>query len=309
MEITNCSVCSSNQFTHLLWATDWLHGSNESFEYVRCVCCGLVYIRIRPTEDQIVRYYPENSYYTYQASEEVPSRSEYEWLARRLTTLLGTPGSFIDIGCGDGSFLAAMQRNGWSGVGTEVHAPTAQRLRDMGYTILSGKLRTLNLPSHSFNLVSMLEVLEHIHNPLETLQEARRLLTPGGRLFITTPNIESLEFRLYGGRWVAMEPPIHLQLFSPKSLTKLLNEAGFSNSKIKIRTSAAVEGLTRSLWLAIRSQKLFHSGTSDFVVPKYEAKSWRRTIHRRLNLLLSPLGLILRGLQLGPGLEALAYRE
>lgn len=306
MELIDCGVCGSGEVDRRLKATDWLHGSHESFEYVRCRHCGLFYLRERPTEDGISRYYPEHSYYTFQSDGGAPpARPAHDRLAKRLTKQVGEPGRFVDIGCGDGSFLAAMVKNRWEGIGTEVHIPTVERLNSLGYTALAGKLGAVDLPNYHFNLVTMLEVLEHVHKPMETLREARRLLAPGGMLYVTTPNIASAEFRLYGPRWVALEPPLHLQLFSPDSLEFALSEAGFS--RIQVTVSETVDGLTRSLWLALQNRRRGDPGHGGKDVPEFVAHSWRRTAHRGLNVLLWPLGQTLGRLQLGPGLEAVAY--
>ncbi len=308
MEVTTCGVCGNGEHSPYLRATDWLHGSHQTFNYVRCKACGLIYIRCRPDEAEISQYYPEHSYYTYQSTGQgVTPRPYHERLATSINQLAGGFGRLLDVGCGDGSFLAAMTLLGWEGIGTETHIPTVERLNSQGFNVMAGKLEELNFPDGHFNLMSMLEVIEHLHNPLEAVQEAHRLLAPNGMLYITTPNIRSVEFQLYKQRWVALEPPIHLQLFSPETLTRLLEAAGFS--RIEMKTSASVAGLTRSFWLALRRGYQRSSSNGDSVQPEFVADSWRRSVHQGLNVILAPAGHLMKRLQLGPGLEALAYRD
>jgi hypothetical protein len=150
----------------------------------------------------------------------------------------------------------------------------------------------------------MLEVLEHMHEPLAALRQAYRLLQPGGWLLVTVPNIASLEYRLWGRHWVGLEPPLHLAHFSPATLAAALEKTGFMLAEVAQSVSTA--GLTRSLWLTLRRRG--DPAEAPAAAHVYHSRSWRRSAHRALSLALWPLGAALSRLHLGPGLIALARR-
>ena len=304
METTSCSLCHNNSAHLELEAKDWLHGSQQTFRLVRCAGCGLIYVNPRPTKNEIARYY-QSSYYSYQRADcQDWIRPEHNRLAAQLTYRFGKPGVMLDVGCGDGSFMRAMRERGWQVMGTEIHAPTAESLRSQGLAVQLGTLDTLNLPQNHFDLVVMLEVLEHTHDPGHTMRQVRTLLRSAGITYITVPNIASFEYRLCRANWVALEPPIHLYHFNPTTLVHLLKSTGFTIESI--RTSSSVAGLTRSLWLMTRfatsgRSMNIHSPGSPTASP-----SWRQKLHPILNHSLMPLGLVLSLANAGPGLQALA---
>lgn len=307
LETVSCNLCGSSRTQPELEVQDWLHGSGETFHLVRCCNCGLVYLNPRPDRANIDRYYNERGYYAYQLVDEnnILVGSRHMRLASRLTKTLTQAGAMLDVGCGNGSFLWAMQRQGWRVAGVELHVLTAERLRRHGLTVFAGNFGELNLPERSYDLITMLEVLEHLHDPIGALRQAYNLIRPGGRLFITVPNIGSLEYHLFKAGWVALEPPLHLYHFNPLTLRIMLEQVGFTVDRVA--TTSSVAGLTRSPWLALRRK--FDQGASGTWGRVYLHRSWRRTVHGLLNWMLAPVGFALSAVGKGPGLEAMSHRS
>ena len=98
------------------------------------------------------------------------------------------PRRAIDLGCGNGRFLAALAERGAAATGVDAYADSLARARAKapGATLIAAELGDLPLPSASFDLVAALDVLEHLE-PARLLAEARRLLAPGGRLLLSVP--------------------------------------------------------------------------------------------------------------------------
>jgi SAM-dependent methyltransferase len=143
------------------------------------------------------------------------------------------PGRVLEVGCGDGAFLAAAARKGWESIGLDFDAAAvAQASRLPGVTADVGELNGKEYPGSSFDAIVMSNVIEHLANPGETLAECRRLLRPGGRLVIITPNFESLGRKLFKHNWRGLEPPRHLYLYAGNSLRSLCRQAGFLDMQI-----------------------------------------------------------------------------
>jgi len=137
-------------------------------------------------------------------------------------------GRLLDVGSGNGEFLARMRDLGWDVVGVEPDSKAAQVSRETyGLTVYSGSLEGANLSAQSFDAMTLIHVIEHLSDPVQTLKSARELLKTGGRLVILTPNIASLGHRWFGDHWRGLEPPRHLFLFSAESLRRVVEDAGF----------------------------------------------------------------------------------
>jgi len=136
--------------------------------------------------------------------------------------------SFLDFGCGDGSFLRVA--GSASGRGFEIGAP-GRRSGPAGSTIDSGQwpqvAGSTAVPWGSQAFVTTFDVFEHLPNLARDVELIRRVLTPGGRLYVTVPDIASPMARFSGGRWnmLLLE---HLWYFSPATLDRFLARFGFS---------------------------------------------------------------------------------
>ena len=140
----------------------------------------------------------------------------------------------IDVGCGNGEFMARMRDLGWDVVGVEPDPQAAQIGRKRyGLPIHSVTLEKAAFCSESFDAVTMAHVIEHLRDPVSTLKAAKSLLRSGGRLIIHTPNIASLGHRWFRDNWRGLEPPRHLFLFGPQALPKIVETAGFKVLDVK----------------------------------------------------------------------------
>ncbi|MGH2951356.1 MAG: class I SAM-dependent methyltransferase [Solirubrobacterales bacterium] len=133
---------------------------------------------------------------------------------------------WLDVGCGAGTLMDAARAKGWLATGTEVGEGAADAVRARGFEVGVGELGELDLPDAGFDVVSMVEVLEHVRDPHALLVPARRLLRPGGVLYITTPHGRGISGRVLGASWSVVGPPEHLQLFSGRGLRAALDSSG-----------------------------------------------------------------------------------
>ena len=111
--------------------------------------------------------------------------------------------------------------------GVDFDPAAVRNAKGKGLQVHLGKLETQEYPDNHFDAITMSHVIEHVHNPLQLLHECYRILKPGGRLVVATPNCESWGHKIFKRNWRGLEPPRHLYLFSMMSLNKAVDIAGF----------------------------------------------------------------------------------
>lgn len=144
-------------------------------------------------------------------------------------------GKLLDVGAGLGLFLSLAKENDWDVYGTEVSDYALSNLKSsLGPNIFSGFIEEVDIPSESFDVVTLWHVLEHTTNPLSCLTQVKRILKKNGLVFVAVPNTNSLFlfFRKLFKRESQFlfdekthEP--HLYFFSPKTLKEMVAKAGF----------------------------------------------------------------------------------
>jgi SAM-dependent methyltransferase len=250
-EESPCLLCGSPDWTPLVEAPDSAPGgSGLWFMVVKCKACGLCYTNPRPSARRLSQFYPDD----YAPHRPVTERAQTPRWWRRLTLFgkaqdlarealpLHGKGRLLDFGCGSGSFLVRMRRQGWHVTGVDACAAVVDRLRSQhGLHALAGSLPHPALEECSFDVITMWQALEHVHQPLATLRSAHRLLAPGGKLLVTVPNLDSLAFRWFGSAWNGLDLPRHLVHFSPSTLRLILYRAGFRAIRVSM--------VRRSGWL------------------------------------------------------------
>ncbi len=155
-------------------------------------------------------------------------REKSRWAQMFLDEL--TPGKMLDVGCGDGKFLSQMKARGWAVDGIDFDAAAIKTAKEKyGLSLRHGDLRAVRLPAQSYEAITMSHVIEHVIDPVGLLAETKQLLKVGGRLVVTTPNIESLGHQRFGSHWFGIDAPRHLNLFSAQALSESARRAGFAD--------------------------------------------------------------------------------
>ncbi len=153
-------------------------------------------------------------------------RGELDAAAMHLPAPKG-PARLLEIGSGSGVALARMQALGWQVEGVEVDPQAVQAARARGVTVHEGDVFKPAFADATFDAITSTHVFEHLYDPVGTLRECHRILKPGGRLVILTPNVESIGHKWYGAAWVGLDAPRHLNLFCRDALHRAAQAAGF----------------------------------------------------------------------------------
>ena len=138
----------------------------------------------------------------------------------------------LDVGFGRGDLLEEATRLGWQVSGTEVAIEATRNGRAKGFDVFHGPLEDAPFEEERFDVVTAIEVVEHVPRPASLTSAMCRVLRPGGLLWITTPHGRGLSARLLGLRWEVIAPPEHLQLFSIAGLSRLLTASGFQVARL-----------------------------------------------------------------------------
>lgn len=156
--------------------------------------------------------------------------------------------SLLEVGCGSGWMLKIMKDLGWNVEGVDFDPYAVENAKSKGLCVNCGTLSSQGYLDNHFDVIIMSHLIEHIHEPLKLLDECYRILKPGGKLVIVTPNIGSLGHQYFKASWRGLEPPRHLHIFTPNSLENLTKKAGF-NTTNRLTTIRDANGL----FLASRS--------------------------------------------------------
>lgn len=234
LEYVKCNLCHADDTRVLFEGRDRLHGLPGAFTVVQCQQCGLVYLNPRPTMGEIGVYYPDDyepHVFLRRIRRSRLARLDYYYgLGKRRNAIekFVQSGRMLDVGCGNGGFLYYMREHGWEVQGEELSQSAADYARqELGLTVFLGELCDAAFPSSHFDVVTLWNVLEHLHDPAATLAEIKRILKPEGLLVVAVPNLASWDARLFGMTWVGYDVPRHLYIFTPETLEALLNQAGF----------------------------------------------------------------------------------
>jgi SAM-dependent methyltransferase len=264
-----CVLCGCRDADRLFVARDRLVGRAGAFPVARCRGCGLVFLQPRPAPETLATHYPD-TYYPLDEEPSTEARTVAEGLLRRVNDWLrasgrgGSTARLLDVGCGTGLFLHLAQASGMQGQGIELSASAVRYARTRyGLDVHEGTLESADLPTDAFDVVVMWHVLEHLPDPVASLQRVTRLLAPGGLLLIAVPNFASVEARVFGRRWYSLDAPRHLYQFTPESLRAVLAIAGLTPERIV--QSAGTAGLVYSIMgdLTGVSLRLRHRPLSD----------------------------------------------
>ena len=195
------------------------------FDIVVCERCGLKFTNPRPEFEKISAYYGR-SYYSYQRPDAT---------VKRLKMVPGPRPRFLDYGCGAGHKMIEKINAGYKAFGVEISDDARSAGQSLGLDIRKAHKDKLEFDSNYFDEIHINNVLEHLHSPLAMMSEFHRCLKSGGRLWLEVPNIESYDAQLYGSFWRHLDVPRHLVHFSPYTLRRLLQLAGFRTFQISTK--------------------------------------------------------------------------
>ena len=265
--------------------------SKEDFSILECPHCGLRFTDPRPASDCIGKYYQSEAYYSHQENKKGFVPRVYEFVKsfnikrKSKLAITGLPvGKLLDIGCGIGDFLLFVQKQGWEVQGVEP-SDDAKKIAESRLKFLpKSPTEYFYFEDHSFDVITMWHVLEHIDDLHFQTSEIVRLLKPGGRLIIALPNFQSFDCQYYKEKWAAWDVPRHLNHFAPDMVRSMFNSLGFQTvdtqklvwdsyyiSYMSERFLGHSLPLVRGTWVGLRSNlKAHHNGMYSSLVYRFQ---------------------------------------
>jgi 2-polyprenyl-3-methyl-5-hydroxy-6-metoxy-1,4-benzoquinol methylase len=293
VDFVECCICGQSSAKVVGCGEDYeYHTSNDKFYALQCDTCSLVYLNPRPSVSEFQTIYPPN-YHAFDFSAKkfgfvytVRARLEANRALKRCGSL-GDGARILDVGCGDGFHLKLLQEYGnktWILEGVDLDERAAKKASKAGIKVHLGTVEEIALPKESYDMVFLIQTIEHVENPVKVLSAIYDLLKPGGKLAVVTDNTGSCDFRFYKKRyWGGYHFPRHWNLFNKKSFRLLIQKTKFEIEDLSTIVSPvnwvysihnSLVGKKKSAWLikqfTLQSVfPLFVFTVVDFVLQKF----------------------------------------
>jgi len=228
MNIKNCLCCHGKST---------VIGKKNGYFLAKCQQCGFITTHPLPTEQDIKSFYSKkyfvkqensNNQFGYQNVFSQSYRESNINISRIrlgiIATILHRKGAILDLGCAAGTFLDVAKEQGWDTSGVEINP----EMRDIAAKVCVNKISaSIEDVAGVYEVITMWEYLEHVRKPAEILQKAGKLLTSGGLLCISFPNIENRSSIQNQIGWEHVKPPEHLHYWNAHNIELLLEKSGF----------------------------------------------------------------------------------
>lgn len=202
--------------------------SKDSLAYSRCAACGFIFARpahnanFQQALDEFEKAYLD--YFQKPAAVDLANFEALQrWICRHVPKM---EGPILDLGCGGGSFVRYLRSRGYDAVGFEPAEVLYNAFLSRESFFERKSIEQAAGEQARFQIITLLDVVEHLADPVETLASVRDVLAPGGWLFLSTPDTDSLMAKLWGRHWHFYHR-YHLSMFSPRNLALLLERSGF----------------------------------------------------------------------------------
>ncbi len=252
-----CNLCGSNHYTVVYDTrlkqqedgrgdpykiTD--HHVDLAVRIVKCCKCGLTYMNPRSDPAQIQMNYMDMADDLY-VQEEAGRRKSADPILKYLNKL-NKKGRLLDVGCATGFLLDCARQQGWEVYGVELSAWAVDHAKNKLQmpNITQGTLKEADYPANFFDAVILKDVIEHLTDPKETLEQIRHILKPTGIICCNTPDIDSWASKILGAKWWGIKQS-HLFYFNKRTLGALFKATGFV--PLKIRSHART--FTLNYWI------------------------------------------------------------
>lgn len=221
---STCPICSSHKLA-FRWQVN-------GYSIVRCQDCTLVFVKERPTPQELTAFYSKANDMAYQDNNLECLNFYYQTLRKLIEERHPAPGRLLDVGCSGGWFLDTMQS--WDCYGSEINPTDAETAHQKhGDHIFEGFFEDYPNKPGFFDVITLQDVFDHFAEPVAALEKCYLLLKPGGLIVIKVHNISCWYAKLTGSGFYAIIPPGHLFYYDKNTLYRVLKDTGFQATGAK----------------------------------------------------------------------------
>lgn len=211
--------------------------SKEIFELYYDENLDMLITHPQPSLENLGKYYESEDYISHTDNKRSLFEKAYHFvkgiaLKNKLNLInsqQSQKGRILDIGAGTGDFLMVAKNDGWQTVGIEPSDSAKGIAKNKGISFVEN---TSALENHSFDVITMWHVLEHVPDLEFQIKELKRLLKPDGTLIVAVPNFKSFDAKYYDSFWAAYDVPIHFWHFSKKAIQMLFQKENMKLEKV-----------------------------------------------------------------------------
>ena len=282
-----CPICSSKESRLFLKA--------PVYDFVKCKECNMVYANKVLKQEIALKLYKKSILdccwgETYKLHQQIGHNSKVERKLKDILKHTTTQDSLLDIGCNQGIFLNKAKHYFKKCEGIEVNKKTAKIAMNNGLKIHTKPIESLKIRK-SYDVIVIDQLLEHIYDLNNFILHVKKILKKDGVLFISTPNLDSLGFRLFKEHHMQVYSWFHINLFTLDTLKKLLTKYGLKIKKLGTDNVLDIATLD-ILFFSFRKQSFIHRiNYCGFYEPFYFAD---RLIQKLINT-IKPLSLAKNG--------------
>jgi len=273
----NCRICNSTN-TNYLCSVFNEHSKTTKLDIYRCVDCGSVFVGNAVDSAELgIAYSTLDSKKYY---EEIESENKKKMIdaIRDLKKLVSGSSEIIDIGAGNGFFIELLNEAGFKNLfAHEIPGGDLSKIKNIVKEIYTD-FNYEKIPSNSFEVVTLLDVVEHVPNPMYLINMVNRILKKNGKIYFHTPVVTKTDRLMhvlqkipllgkFGTIWQRGRTNIfHLENYTPKSLRLLLEKTGFTDIKIEVKNELSWP-VTRYIRVHLLEKQGFPTFLAPFFLP------------------------------------------
>src|SRR5215475_13376294 len=256
-----CPVCASQRIDFFAHARDVEYYSTDKiFNYQQCRSCGSVFLESPPV-DKLRIIYPPN-YYSYRVTpgsnsflDRIKQRLDARLFRKLLRVIPGDSLNVLDVGGGSGWLLTLVRSVSSRAQNThevDLDENARSAAESAGHVFHSCRVEEFHT-KEKFDLILMLNLIEHVADPRSVLEAMSKLLSPGGLILIKTPNVNTLDCRIFRNHnWGGFHCPRHFVLFNQQSLLGMAQRCGLRAESVYYTQGAPQWGCSILGWLGLK---------------------------------------------------------
>jgi len=223
--LKNSSVC-------VICGEDGSSWGDADSGFLKCTHCGAVYRSEMPSDSELEKMYSDyysqsnlNGSSTHMLSNDISIQNHASYIAK-----IAKPNSrILDFGSGTGELVSTLSNKGFDVDGIE-YSKNAIIEANHKYGIkLKSSIDDLDRSGEGYDVILVVEVIEHLCDPVKLMSSLITHLKPGGIIYLTTPNLFGLKARIHKSNWIEAVKPFHLILFNFNVLSSVLKKSGYGD--------------------------------------------------------------------------------